>query len=120
MRSPSMTEDTVFDKILRGEIPSQKVYEDDAVFAFRDIHPQAPTHVLVIPKKKMTGFVSLADAEESAVGSFFKGVARVAKQLGLDNNGYRVVVNQGKDGGQTVEYIHAHILGGKSLGGFPK
>lgn len=115
-----MAENTVFDKILRGEIPCQSVYEDETIFAFRDIHPQAPTHVLVIPRKKMTGFVSLVDAEEYDVGAFFKGIARVAKHLGLDENGYRIVINQGRDGGQTVDYIHAHILGGKSLGGFPK
>ncbi|MCX6108321.1 MAG: histidine triad nucleotide-binding protein [Proteobacteria bacterium] len=106
---------TIFDKILSKEIPAQIVYEDDYVLAFRDIQPQAPVHVLVIPKTKWAGFSALQDAAPLAVGEFFTRIAKVAAQLGLDAKGYRVVLNNGRDGQQTVEYIHAHILGGRGL-----
>lgn len=110
-----MSDVTIFDKIINREIPAQIVYEDASVLAFRDIQPQAPTHVLVIPKKKVARFSQLADLSPQDVGQFFAGVAKVAAQLGLDKNGYRVVVNNGRDGQQTVEYLHAHILGGRGL-----
>jgi histidine triad (HIT) family protein len=110
-----MSDITIFDKILSREIPAQIVYEDEAVLAFRDIQPQAPTHVLVIPKKKVARFSELGTLAAQDVGLFFAGVAKVASHLGLDKNGYRVVVNNGRDGQQTVDYIHAHILGGRGL-----
>lgn len=110
-----MSTDTVFEKILRGEIPADKVYEDDVVFAFRDIDPQAPTHVLVIPKQKQRSFTDLQSADTGWVGSFMQGVARVASQLGLDDSGYRVVFNTGRDALQSVDYVHAHILGGRKM-----
>jgi histidine triad (HIT) family protein len=111
----AMSDDTLFDKIIRKEIPSEAVYEDDVVYAFRDINPQAPTHVLVVPKKKLESFTDIADADPSDVGAFMQGVSRVAHQLGLDENGYRVVFNTGADALQTVQYIHAHIIGGRRL-----
>ncbi|KAA0209978.1 MAG: histidine triad nucleotide-binding protein [Ignavibacteriaceae bacterium] len=107
--------ETIFDKILSGEIPSTKVYEDDDIYAFRDINPAAPVHVLVIPKLKITGFKDLKGLSESEIGKFIKGVSKVAGELGLDNDGYRIVFNQGKHGQQTVDYIHAHIIGGRQL-----
>ena len=110
-----MADLTLFDKIIRKEIPANIVYEDDHVLAFRDINPQAPVHVLVIPKQKQARFAHLPEADALAVGEFFRGVARVARQLNLDNNGYRVVINNGRDAQQSVEYIHAHILGGRAL-----
>lgn len=108
-------ENTIFDKILRKEIPSDVVYEDDAVLAFRDINPQAPTHVVVIPKKKAAGFDGLQDMDPQDVGNYIQAVARVADKLGL-TEGYRIVFNVGKHGQQTVAYVHAHILGGRTMG----
>jgi len=106
---------TIFDKILAKEIPASLVYEDEWVLAFNDINPQAPVHVLVIPKKRVVRFDHLADLEALDVGEFFKRVALVARHLKLADNGYRVVVNNGRHGQQTVEYLHAHIIGGKQL-----
>jgi len=111
---PEPGEDTIFDKILRKEIPADVVYEDDAVLAFRDINPMAPVHVVVIPKKKVSGFDKLAELPNDFIGRYMAGVAAAAKALGLDT-GYRVVFNTGKDAMQTVAYIHAHILGGRRL-----
>ncbi|MBN2618305.1 MAG: histidine triad nucleotide-binding protein [Spirochaetales bacterium] len=108
-------EDTIFDKILRGEIPSEKVYEDEVVYAFKDINPVAPVHVLVIPKSKLEKFSDFEDLSSLEVGNFIKKVSIVAKELGLKEDGYRVVFNNGRDGGQEVNYLHAHILGGKKL-----
>ena len=109
-----MTE-TIFDKILSGEIPADKVYEDDEVLAFRDIAPQAPVHVLVIPKEHIERFSELPDREDIRIGAFFGRVAKIASDLGLDESGYRIVLNNGPDGGQEVEYLHAHILGGRKM-----
>ncbi len=110
-----MEEETIFDKILKKEIPCKAVYEDEDVLAFEDINPQAPTHILVIPKEKIQSFDALGDLNEAAIGKYMKKVALVAKKANLDKNGYRVVFNHGKNGQQTVNYIHAHILGGKQL-----
>ena len=111
-----MEHETLFDKILAKEIPSEAVYEDDDVYAFRDINPQAPNHVLVIPKEKLTSFVDIKDADPTTIGRFMAGVSKVATNLGLDEPGYRVVFNSGPDAQQSVAYIHAHILGGRQLG----
>ncbi|MGL1892069.1 MAG: histidine triad nucleotide-binding protein [Spirochaetaceae bacterium] len=110
--------DTIFDKILRNEIPSTKVYEDEKVYAFKDINPIAPVHVLVIPKVKIERFSEFENQDISLTGEFIQRVALVAKELGLEK-GYRVIFNNGVEGGQEVEYLHAHILGGKQLS-FPK
>lgn len=109
--------ETIFEKILRREIPAKIVYEDDEVLAFHDIAPQAKIHVLVIPKKNARNLGELRGWDVKQVGAFFQKVAAVAHQLGLENNGYRTVLNTGPDGGQTVDYIHAHILGGERLSG---
>ena len=106
--------DCLFCKIVAGEIPSTKVYEDDTVLAFRDIAPQAPTHILVIPKNHI-GSVAEVTAENSAVvAHIFEVIAKIAKEEGL-GNGYRVVSNCGADAGQTVHHLHFHILGGRAL-----
>jgi len=106
---------TIFDKILSGAIKAAVVYEDDKILAFRDINPQAPVHVLVIPKRKVSRFSELALQPATEVGEFFQGVARVAEELKLSSPGYRIVINNGRDGQQTVEYLHAHILGGRGM-----
>ena len=104
----------LFCKIIAGEIPSTKVYEDDAVFAFRDINPQAPVHILVVPKQHIC-CADAVNAENSAcVAKCFEAIAKIAKAEGLDK-GYRVVNNCGEDGGQTVMHLHFHILGGLKL-----
>ena len=104
----------LFCKIIAGDIPSTKVYEDETVYAFRDIAPQAPTHILVIPKAHMTG-VSDVTAEISAVvAHIFEVIPQIAKAEGLEN-GYRVVSNCGEDACQSVPHLHFHILGGKKL-----
>lgn len=110
-----MAEETIFDRIIRKEIPAKVVHEDEDVFAFHDISPQAPVHVLVLPKRKVENFTQLADRSSAEVGAFFRGVSAVAKKLGLAENGYRVVINCGRDGQQTVDYIHAHIIGGRQM-----
>ncbi len=110
-----MSDDTIFDKILRKEIPSEAVYEDDDVYAFRDIEPQAPVHVLVIPKRKLESFDDLPDADPSDVAALMQGVAKVARELGLEQDGYRVVFNTGPDALQSVQYLHAHVIGGRKL-----
>jgi histidine triad (HIT) family protein len=108
------TTDTIFSKIIRREIPVDIVYEDDLALAFKDINPQAPVHILVIPKKPI---VKLADAEpqdQALLGHLLLTVQQVAAEAGL-NNGYRVVINNGADGGQTVYHLHLHILGGRPM-----
>ena len=107
----------IFAKILRGEIPCKKVHEDRWALAFHDIHPQAPVHVLVIPKGayvSMDDFSAKASAEE--IAGFFRAVGEVARQLGLPGNGYRILANTGRDGGQEVPHFHVHIFGGRPLG----
>ncbi len=109
--------DTIFDKINAKQIPASIVFEDQHVLAFKDINPQANVHIIVIPKKKAASMADLTDWEPVEIGHFFKGVASTAKALGLDKNGYRVVLNTKYDGRQSVDYIHAHILGGECLSG---
>jgi diadenosine tetraphosphate (Ap4A) HIT family hydrolase len=110
-------QDNIFARILRGEIPCKKVYEDDFALAFHDINPKARVHVLVIPKLPcvtMSDFTKVATAEQLA--GFLKAVAKVAEQLGLEANGYRLLANIGTDGGQEVQHLHFHIVGGHRLG----
>jgi histidine triad (HIT) family protein len=107
--------DTIFDKILAGDAPADIVFEDEHVMAFRDINPQAPVHVIVIPKKGVEDFKALQESHPQDVGLFFQAVSRVASILKLDGEGYRIVLNCGKNGQQTVEYLHAHILGERQM-----
>ena len=110
--------DNVFAKILRGEIPCDKVYEDDHVLAFHDITPQAPVHVLVIPKG---AYVSLDDFSEKASDAEIAGLTRaagkIARKMGVVDSGYRILANHGRDGHQEVPHFHLHIFGGRDLGG---
>jgi histidine triad (HIT) family protein len=109
--------DNVFARILRGEIPSDRVYEDEEFIAFRDIAPAAAVHVLLIPRgEPPTSLVGLAAEDAGWAGRMLVAASRVAARLGLDEGGYRVVVNSGRDAGQVVPHIHAHILGGGDLG----
>ena len=106
--------DCIFCKIIAGEIPSTKVYEDETVYAFCDINPMAPVHVLLIPKQHMDS-ADAVNAENSVyVAKIFEAIPAVAKACGLEN-GYRVITNCGEDAGQTVKHLHFHILGGKKL-----
>lgn len=110
-------DNNIFAKILRGEIPCAKVYEDDHVLAFNDINPQAPVHILVIPKGR---YISIADFGASApaeeVSGFFAAVSKIADDKGLKTDGFRVIANTGLNGGQEVPHFHVHILGGRKLG----
>ena len=106
--------DCLFCKIIAGDIPSTKVYEDETVFAFRDINPQAPTHILVIPKNHISGCNGVTADNSSVVAHIFEVIPQIAKAVGLVT-GYRVVSNCGADAGQTVPHLHFHILGGKAL-----
>ena len=111
---PMTDSKTIFKRILDKEIPADIVYEDDRCLAFRDINPQAPTHVLIIPKIEIA---SLADAQESdapLLGYLLLVASKLASKLGLAN-GYRAVINCGRDGGQTVDHLHVHLLGGRSM-----
>ena len=104
----------LFCKIIAGDIPSNKVYEDETVFAFRDIAPQAPTHILVVPKVHMDSVNAVTADNSSVVAHIFEVIPQIAQAEGLEN-GYRVVSNCGADAGQTVNHLHFHILGGKQL-----
>ena len=107
--------DCLFCKIAAGEIPSTKVYEDDLVYAFRDIEPQAPVHVLIIPKQHISSANEINDENCAIVGHIFKVAAEIAKNEGIAEDGYRIVTNIGENGGQTVKHLHYHMLGGRSL-----
>ena len=114
---PPYDDGNIFARILRGEIPARKIYEDEHALAFHDIAPKAPLHVLVIPKG---AYVSVADfsaqAGAEAVAGFWRAVAQVGRQLGLEGPGYRVLTNMGPDAGQEVPHFHVHIFGGGPLG----
>lgn len=106
---------TIFTKIIQKEIPATIVYEDDKVLAFRDISPQAPEHILVIPKKEIPTVNDINDADAELVGQLFIVAKKIAKELGFAEQGYRLVMNCNEDGGQTVNHIHMHILAGRQL-----
>lgn len=107
--------DCIFCKIANGEIPSTKVYEDDECVAFRDLNPQAPTHILVIPKTHIASVADITPENSAIVAHLFEVIAKVARQEGLDEKGYRVVSNIGESAGQTVPHLHFHILGGRDM-----
>ncbi|MEM6521895.1 MAG: histidine triad nucleotide-binding protein [Cyanobacteria bacterium P01_C01_bin.70] len=110
-----MSEDTIFGKIIRREIPADIVHEDDLCLAFRDVAPQAPTHVLVIPKKPIPKLADATNEDKALLGHLLLVVKAIAEQLGIAEDGYRVVINTGTNGGQTVFHLHLHLLGGRSL-----
>ncbi|MBE9205868.1 histidine triad nucleotide-binding protein [Nostoc sp. LEGE 06077] len=107
-------QDTIFSKIIRREIPANIVYEDDLALAFTDVNPQAPVHILVIPKKPIAKLAEAETEDAALLGHLLLTAKRVAAEAGL-TNGYRVVINTDADGGQTVFHLHLHILGGRSL-----
>jgi histidine triad (HIT) family protein len=111
-----MSDSCLFCKISRGEIPSDKIYEDDQVFAFRDIAPQAPVHVLVIPKQHIDSLDLLREEDREIMGIVMERTAHIARQLNINEAGYRTIINTNKEGGQVVFHIHVHILGGKPIG----
>ena len=106
---------TLFEKIIACEIPAQIVYEDDRVLAFRDINPQAPTHALIVPKKPIPRVAEAKAEDQELLGYLLLKAAEVAGKLGLDKGGFRLVINNGADGGETVPHLHVHILGGRYM-----
>ncbi len=107
--------ETIFSKIIRKEIPANIVHEDEICLAFHDVAPQAPVHVLVIPKKPIVSLEQLEQEDAALLGHLWLTIQRVARELGVSEGGYRVVVNCGADGGQSVDHLHFHILGGRGL-----
>ncbi len=111
-----MAENCLFCKIVSGDIPSKKIYEDEKVMAFHDIGPQAPVHVLVIPKKHLRSLDALDEGDREIAGHLLERVAHVARLLDVHDAGYRTIINTNADGGQEVFHLHAHILGGRRIG----
>jgi len=109
------SEETIFSKIIRREIPASIVYETETVIAFKDISPKAPVHVLCIPKKIITDVSSASTDDAQLLGELLLAAAEVAKKEGIDKSGYRLVINNGKDAGQAVNHVHVHVLGGRQL-----
>lgn len=110
-----MSADTIFSKIIRREIPADIVYEDDLCLAFRDVNPQAPVHILVIPKQAIAKLADAESKDHALMGHLLLTVKRVAEKEGLADNGYRIVINNGPAAGQTVDHLHLHILGGRPM-----
>jgi histidine triad (HIT) family protein len=114
---PPYDDSNIFAKILRGEIPCKKVFEDEWALAFHDINPQAPIHVLVLPKGKYCSFADFsASASDDEIAGFIRAVGKVAKDLGLEPPGYRLLLNMGANSGQEVPHLHVHLFGGRPLG----
>ena len=111
-----MKEDCIFCKIIKGEIPSTKVYEDEEILAFKDINPAAPIHILIIPKKHIDSLAAMQDGDEKIIGKIYNVINIIAEQQGVKEKGFRVIVNCGKDGGQEVGHLHFHLLAGAKLG----
>ena len=107
--------DNLFSKIIAKQIPAQIVYEDERALAFRDIHPQAPVHILLVPKKDLANLGAVGAADEALVGHLLAVAASLAVQEGIDATGYRLVINKGRDAGESVPHLHVHLLGGRSL-----
>jgi len=108
--------DCVFCKIIKREIPAEIVYEDEEVIAFLDIHPVTPVHILVIPKKHIPSSNDIELEDEKVIGKLFSTIKQIAKEKGIAEKGYRIIMNCGKEGGQVVDHIHFHLLGGRQLG----
>jgi len=111
-----MAENCIFCRIIKGEVPCQKVYEDDDVIAFKDINPAAPVHVLVVPKKHIKSLVELDEENIGVVVPVHRAIQKVAEITGVEKDGYRVIVNTGPAAGQTVMHVHYHVLGGVNMG----
>ena len=111
----AMSQDCIFCKIAAGQIGGPPLYKDNDVTAFKDLNPQAPTHILLIPNKHITSVSSAATEDQMLLGKLILAAAKVAKQEGLADNGYRLVINTGAHGGQTVFHLHVHLLGGRNM-----
>ena len=109
-------EDCIFCKIVKKEIPSTIVYEDEDILAFNDVNPVTPVHILVIPKKHIESLAEIKEEDEKLIGKIHTTIKKIANQVGILDKGFRVIVNCGEDGGQEVKHLHFHILGGKKLG----
>jgi histidine triad (HIT) family protein len=109
------TIDCLFCRIVRGAVPSTRVHEDDAILAFRDIAPRSPTHILVIPKEHIPSAADLTEADGPLLGRLFGAAARIAREEGIADAGYRLVSNVGRWGGQTVDHLHFHLMGGRAF-----
>ena len=109
---------TVFGKIVRGELPCHKVFENERILAFKDIHPQAPVHILIIPKKEIPNLQSVKVEDLSLISEIAQVAQLLAKEFGIDEDGYRFMTNNGPDAGQIVEHLHFHLIGGKHLSHF--
>jgi histidine triad (HIT) family protein len=111
-----MAADCLFCRIVAGEIPADRVHEDETTLAFRDINPRAPTHILVIPKEHIASAAELGEAHGPLLGRLFAVIGELARANGIADGGYRVTTNVGRDGGQSVDHLHFHLLGGRSMG----
>ena len=109
-------EDCIFCKIIKGEIPSTKIYEDENVLAFKDINPAAPIHILVVPKQHIENVLEINEENKEIASNIFLAINKIARQLGIDKDGFRIINNCGKDAGQEVMHLHFHLLAGKQLG----
>ena len=109
-------EDCIFCKIIKKEIPSEIVYEDEGIIAFKDINPAAPIHILVIPKKHISSIVEIKKEDEAIIGRIYSVINKITEDIGIKEKGFRVILNCGEDGGQEVKHIHFHLLAGKKLG----
>jgi len=108
-------DDCIFCEIVKKQIPCEIIYEDDSVIGFKDISPQAPVHVIIIPKVHISNINDISEDESDVIGHIFIAAKKIAKDLGISETGYRIISNCGEDGGQTVQHIHFHLLGGRML-----
>lgn len=111
-----MTEETVFSKIIRGDIPADIVFQDDRVTAFRDVNPQTPTHILIVPNKAIPTAADIEEEHEADVGHMMVVAAKLAQQEGIAEDGFRLIINSGRHGRQEVFHLHMHLMGGRDLG----
>ena len=107
--------DCIFCKIIAGEVPSSRLYQDGRVTAFRDINPVAPTHILIVPNQHIASVNVLTEADEQLVGQLFTTARQLAEEEGIQESGYRLIINTGKDGGQDVQHLHLHLIGGHKM-----
>jgi histidine triad (HIT) family protein len=116
-KEPTVTDDAcLFCRIVAGEIPSRMVHQDDLIVAFHDIAPRAPTHILLLPRRHIPSVADLTEADGPLLGRLFTQAARIAADTGLAGRGYRLTMNVGREGGQTVDHLHVHLLGGRPMG----
>lgn len=107
---------TIFSKIIRGEVPADIVYQDDRVTCFRDINPAAPVHILIVPNKEIATVNDLGEEDEALAGHMLLTARRLAREAGIDESGYRLIINCNRDGGQEVDHLHLHLMGGRPMG----